>query len=82
MKTIIATALVATLGFASAASAMNDGRVKAAQDTLETYGFNVDASELSTGQVNALAFFGVDTDIERNGRAEARAKFKINTILK
>ena len=80
MKKIIATALIATFT-AGAASAMGDPRVDAAQDTLETYGFNVDASELSPAQVSALAFFKVDSDIERHGRAESRAQHKIRAIL-
>ncbi len=82
MKTIIATALVATLGFAGAASAMSNSHVNAAQKTLETYGFSVDASQLSNGQAAALATLSVDTDIERHGRAEAQAVNKIRTILK
>ena len=80
MKKIIATALVATFA-AGAASAMGNAKVDAAQDTLSTYGFSVDASELSNAQVNALALFRVDTDIDRHGKAEARAQNKIRAIL-
>ena len=81
MKTLLAAALVATTAFAGAASAMGDSRIDAAQDTLETYDFNVDADTLSSAQVNALALFKVDSDIQRPGKAEARAKNTIRAIL-
>ncbi|QMU58972.1 MAG: hypothetical protein GKR98_12700 [Boseongicola sp.] len=80
MKNLIATALVATLGFAGAASAMGDSRVDAAQDTLSTYGFNVDADSLSTAQVVALAFISVDSDLQPH-TAESRTINKIRAIL-
>jgi hypothetical protein len=55
--------------------------VELAQDTLDTYGFDVDASELSIAQVSALAFLSVNTDIGPVGRAEAKARNSIRAIL-
>jgi hypothetical protein len=82
MKNVIATALIATLGFAGAASAMVSPHVDAAQEMLETYDFDVDASKLSSAQVSSLALLSVDSDIQHPGRAEARAKNSIRAILK
>jgi hypothetical protein len=56
--------------------------VDAAQETLETYDFDVDASKLSSAQVSSLALLSVDSDIQHPGRAEARAKNSIRAILK
>ncbi|MDD9977855.1 MAG: hypothetical protein OXQ30_09010 [Boseongicola sp.] len=47
MKPIFPTVLVATLGIAGVASAMNSPHVESAQETLNEYGFTVDASGLS-----------------------------------
>jgi hypothetical protein len=58
-----------------------DHKVELAQDTLDTYGFDVDASELSIAQVSALAFLSVNTDIGPVGRAEAKARNSIRAIL-
>lgn len=81
MKTLIVSALVATLGFAGAASAMTQAQVEAAQETLDEYGFSVDAHTLSAAQASALATFQVDTDIERTAKADGRAKNSIRAIL-
>ena len=53
MKKVLATALVATMGFAGVASAMSFDDVNAAQETLVEYGFSVDADALSAAQVCA-----------------------------
>ena len=56
MTKTLAIALVAAMGFAGAASAATDAQVRAAQDKLETYGFDVDASTLSEAQISMLNF--------------------------
>ena len=69
MTKTIAIALVAALGFAGAASAASDAKVRIAQETLDAHGFNVDAGSLSDTQVSQLVFVDVNeaskTDDER-----------------
>ena len=81
MKNVIISAFVALAAVSGAASAMTDGRVDAAQETLDTYGFVVDAADLTPAQVSALANLGIDSDIERHGLAESRATNRIRAIL-
>ena len=81
MKKVLATALVATMGFAGASSAMSFDDVNAAQDTLVEYGFSVDADTLSAAQVRALNTITVDSDIERLSQAKSRVLTKIRAIL-
>lgn len=81
MKKVLATAIVATMGFAGVASAMGVDELGAAQETLVEYGFSVDADTLSSAQVRALNSIKVDSDIERLSQAEARVLTKIRAIL-
>ena len=78
-KTLV-TALVTSVAIAGSASAMGNASVDAAQETLSTYGFNVDADTLSTAQVRSLNFLKVDSDLQPH-RAEARIIGKIRAIL-
>ena len=81
MKSILAAALVATVTLAGAASAMGNSNVDVAQDTLEEYGFNVDAHTLSDAQVRALSNITVDTDLDGPRTAEGRILTTIRAIL-
>ena len=81
MKKVLATALVATMGFAGVASAMSFDDVNAAQETLVEYGFSVDADSLSAAQVRALNTISVDSDIVGEHTADGRVLTKIRAIL-
>ena len=82
MTKIIATALVASIGFVGAASAATTAQIEAAQDKLDTYGFNVDADTLSSAQVSRLLFVDESSDDDANAVVnEARAKTSIRAIL-
>ena len=81
MKKVLATALVATMGFAGVATAMSFDDVNAAQDTLNEYGFSVDADTLSAAQVRALNSINVDTGLEGPRTAEGRVLTSIRAIL-
>ena len=82
MKKVLATALVASLGFAGAASAMSFDDVSSAQKMLNDYGFSVDADTLSAAQVRALNTINVDTGLEGPRTAEGRVLTTIRAILR
>ena len=82
MTKLFATALVATMAFAGVASAATSAQIEAAQDKLDSYGFNVDAGSLSSTQVSSLLFVDEMSDDDGNAVVnEARAKTSIRAIL-
>ena len=74
MKTIIASAILATATFAGAASAMVNS--SAAAEYLNQYAPGTDVSELTTAQQNLVITFATSGD----GDGEKRAK--IQSIVK
>ncbi|MEM7720381.1 MAG: hypothetical protein AAF222_14375 [Pseudomonadota bacterium] len=76
MTKTLAIALVAIAGFAGAASAGSATLVNSAQDTLNDYGFSVDADTLTNGQVTALHFVDEGSDV-----SDAQVRAEIRSIL-
>ena len=82
MKKVLATALIASMGFAGAVSAMSFDDVNAAQKMLSEHGFSVDADTLSAAQVRALNSINVDTGLDGPRTAEGRIVTSIRAILR
>ena len=81
MTKTIAIALVAALGFAGTASAATDAKMRIAQETLNEYGFNVDASTLSDTQISQLVFVelqNANKDVEDNDHSRTSIRAILN----
>ncbi|MGR3512419.1 MAG: hypothetical protein ACU0GG_06605 [Paracoccaceae bacterium] len=77
MTKTIAIALVAFAGFAGAASAGSATLVAGAQNTLDSYGVNVDADTLSNNQLARIHFVDESSDV-----SDAQVRAQLRAIVK
>lgn len=75
MKRIIATALIATAGFAGAASAMTEGPTANELHTIQNYAPNADLSNLTAAEADHLVA------IIQSSNSEGSKRFQVRSLV-